>query len=318
MRTRLASLFATATLLASTMLVGTAGVASADVARYQLETATFTATQPAGQVGQWASIWTHDFDVAINPCDGTFSGTAKQYYPGGAFYADETVTGTLGTNSISLTVVRATDPVTWSLTNALYTPFVNLATTVPAVDFPVEFKVTRPVIPLTSDYKNHGQYVKAMGGGDDAAHSCIGMPITTGAFEWSTSGTINSASPTGTDVVLPQAGTYRIDVWGTWYNNSWGNVDAEYVQYQGVWYDGFNFAGYSLGEGFGDVQVNNAFVNWGAYTDTHAYSLAMSLSGTVNLAVFDGDSTVSPPAKNASWYGDHTGSLNFWITYVGP
>ena len=29
----------------------------------------------------------------------------------------------------------------------------------------------------SSNYKNHGQYVKAMGGGDDAAHSCIGMPI---------------------------------------------------------------------------------------------------------------------------------------------
>jgi hypothetical protein len=29
----------------------------------------------------------------------------------------------------------------------------------------------------SSNYKNHGQYVKAMGGGADAAHSCIGMPI---------------------------------------------------------------------------------------------------------------------------------------------
>ena len=29
----------------------------------------------------------------------------------------------------------------------------------------------------SSNYKNHGQYVKAMGGGDDAAHWCIGMPI---------------------------------------------------------------------------------------------------------------------------------------------
>ena len=29
----------------------------------------------------------------------------------------------------------------------------------------------------SSNYKNHGQYVKTQGGGDDAAHSCIGMPI---------------------------------------------------------------------------------------------------------------------------------------------
>lgn len=31
-----------------------------------------------------------------------------------------------------------------------------------------------------SAYANHGAYVTAMGGGDDAAHSCIGMPIVAG------------------------------------------------------------------------------------------------------------------------------------------
>ena len=29
-----------------------------------------------------------------------------------------------------------------------------------------------------SDYKNHGDYVTSQGGGSDAAHSCIGMPIS--------------------------------------------------------------------------------------------------------------------------------------------
>ena len=38
-------------------------------------------------------------------------------------------------------------------------------------------KVTKPKVIESSNYKNHGQYVKAMGGGSDAAHSCIGMPI---------------------------------------------------------------------------------------------------------------------------------------------
>jgi hypothetical protein len=28
-----------------------------------------------------------------------------------------------------------------------------------------------------STFKNHGDYVSSQGGGDDAAHSCIGMPI---------------------------------------------------------------------------------------------------------------------------------------------
>jgi hypothetical protein len=27
-------------------------------------------------------------------------------------------------------------------------------------------------------FKNHGDYVKSAGGGADAAHSCIGMPVT--------------------------------------------------------------------------------------------------------------------------------------------
>ena len=40
----------------------------------------------------------------------------------------------------------------------------------------LEFLVSKTTT-NTSSYKNHGEYVKAMGGGADAAHSCIGMPI---------------------------------------------------------------------------------------------------------------------------------------------
>ena len=47
----------------------------------------------------------------------------------------------------------------------------------PSVDWDIEMKVSAPTFRNTSDWKNHGQYVKAMGGGADAAHSCIGMPI---------------------------------------------------------------------------------------------------------------------------------------------
>jgi hypothetical protein len=38
-------------------------------------------------------------------------------------------------------------------------------------------RASKPVITGTSDYKNHGDFVSSQGGGDDAAHSCIGMPI---------------------------------------------------------------------------------------------------------------------------------------------
>ena len=49
-------------------------VSSADVQRYQTQTATFTAIQPANEYSQWSHLWTRDFTVTTNPCDGTFSG----------------------------------------------------------------------------------------------------------------------------------------------------------------------------------------------------------------------------------------------------
>ncbi len=36
---------------------------------------------------------------------------------------------------------------------------------------PLTFKLTM------SNFKNHGDYVSSVGGGSDAAHSCIGMPV---------------------------------------------------------------------------------------------------------------------------------------------
>ena len=62
--------------MAVAMLVVPA-VSSADVQRYQTQTATFTVTQPANEYNQWNNLWTHDFTVTINPCDGTFTGTGR-------------------------------------------------------------------------------------------------------------------------------------------------------------------------------------------------------------------------------------------------
>ncbi len=42
-------------------------------------------------------------------------------------------------------------------------------------------EASEPEFTATSNYKNHGDYVKTMGGGADAAHSCIGMPIVSRA-----------------------------------------------------------------------------------------------------------------------------------------
>ena len=78
---------------------------------------------------------------------------------------------------------------------------------------------------------------------------------------------------------------------------------------------GYDIDPWFLGEGFGDVQVNGNFVDWGDFNASHAYSLSTTLSGSVNLAVFDGDSNTN--IKEAGWYGDNSGSLNYTITYLG-
>lgn len=290
--------------------------ASADVARYQSQTATFDVTQPYGAVGQWASVWTHRVTITINPCDQTFTGTAVQYDPSMTQAYTEAVTGSLGVGTISVNFTR-NDGVQWSVTNALYAPFISIAGSIPAVPWVLEAKVTQPVITATSDWKNHGQYVKAQGGGDDAAHSCIGMPITDVPFQFSATGSVDAASMAGTTVTLPVAGTYRIAVIGTWNNDGWGWVDAEYTDNgAGGYASGFDRNGYLLGEGFGDLQVNGQFVDWGAYSPVHSYTLTMPLAGTVNLAVFDGNS--NPPPEAMPWYGDNSGSLTYAITYLGP
>ena len=49
---------------------------------------------------------------------------------------------------------------------------------------PVEFKVSAgsfttetTTVDTLTQYANHGAYVAAMGGGKDAAQSCVGMPV---------------------------------------------------------------------------------------------------------------------------------------------
>lgn len=41
----------------------------------------------------------------------------------------------------------------------------------------LEVRVSKTTPIATTNYKNHGEYVSSVGGGSDAAHSCIGMPI---------------------------------------------------------------------------------------------------------------------------------------------
>jgi hypothetical protein len=146
--------------------------------------ATFTATEPAGVVGDWSNVWTHTFKVNVNPCDNTFTGTGVQTghdVQGDIPDQHETISGSFGNGTASFTVVGHDNSIQWSLANATTDGrTINLATSDPVVNYPVQFKVTAPVFTTTSDYKNHGQYVSSLGGGSDAAHSCIGMPVNSG------------------------------------------------------------------------------------------------------------------------------------------
>jgi hypothetical protein len=140
---------------------------------------TITAVQPEGAVGQWTNVWTHTYNVTLNPCDNTFSGTGSMTgtQNGPVVGGIETITGHLNGNAVSYTASRDFDSVVYSLSNApLDGSTVSYATSTPSVSWPLEFKVSATTTP-TSNFKNHGEYVSSQGGGSDAAHSCIGMPI---------------------------------------------------------------------------------------------------------------------------------------------
>src|SRR4051794_10408781 len=92
--------------LVATLVVPAA--ASADVQRNQEQTATFTVNQPKDSTGQFGNVWRHEFKVAVNPCDGTFSGTAPTYDNSATTPTwTENVKGSFGDGTVSFD----TDPI---------------------------------------------------------------------------------------------------------------------------------------------------------------------------------------------------------------
>ena len=156
-----------------------ASSASADVARYQTQSMTITAVQPEGAVGQWTNVWTHTYNVDAEPVRRLVLG--RRLDQRHASTASSTATrrsrATSTANARQLHGDRAPDGVVYSLSNApLDNSTVTLATSTPVVPWALEFKVSTTKT-ASSNYKNHGDYVSSQGGGSDAAHSCIGMPI---------------------------------------------------------------------------------------------------------------------------------------------
>ncbi len=152
--------------VAAVAIMAVASIASADVARYQQATG-LTVTSVFNGV-----TYVHNYTLTdSNPCgNGSFSGTGVST----SVVPNEAITGTLTGQNINISGVYPTsylpDPgYTWSYNGPLSGggTYADSHGNQVAISFAV----------TTSNFKNHGDYVSSQGGGSDAAHSCIGMPI---------------------------------------------------------------------------------------------------------------------------------------------
>jgi hypothetical protein len=156
---------ATAGLLVG-MAAGPVAAAPGGVARNQVTTLNYS--MPIG--------YGHTYTVVINPCDGgSITATGMQ----GVHNPDETITATLSADRLWITFNAVYvggwggSPYSWSGTF----PIGGGPFTISATDGVYPGVVMTLVSTSPTSYANHGAYVSAMGGGSDAAHSCIGMPI---------------------------------------------------------------------------------------------------------------------------------------------
>ncbi len=121
----------------------------------------------------------------LNPCDNSFTGAGQTVGTGfTGLYTAETITGHFDGTTLGYTATylgpNATGlkyalngPISSTLIATAWDANGNAINTSPNV---LEFHVSQTMTP-SSHYRNHGDYVSQMGGGADAAHSCIGMPI---------------------------------------------------------------------------------------------------------------------------------------------
>ncbi len=157
--------FILALAVATVAVMAVVGSASADVARYQ-PTASLVVSLTDAQPGNH-----HTFTITwTNPCgtDGAFSGTGQGSPEAGG--ATETITGTLVGDHLTFTAIYTSfiPGYTWSYDG----PLSGAALGDSATGYHANATVT-----AINSVKNHGDYVSSQGGGSDAAHSCIGMPI---------------------------------------------------------------------------------------------------------------------------------------------
>ncbi len=179
---RLATLVGAACLAAPLALLGAGGTAGAAgaVSRYQIETLSITATLAAYVTTN------HTYTVTLNPCTDTFSGTGAVQVGPTQWLPIETITGTYDGSTLSF-YASYPAPVPSAAYGITDVPVVEGAFAGPG--YRVYFSSTGPpttktwpvsgtvTVTATTDYANHGAYVSANPGAD-AAHSCVGLPIT--------------------------------------------------------------------------------------------------------------------------------------------
>lgn len=165
-------------LTAASLLVAFSAVATTaapgGVARNQVTTNTYTMAIGYG----------HTYNVVITPCDLTVSASGWQWGPGGdpaVHSPNETITATLSADGTMLTFNPAVyvggwggSAYSWSGTFPVAGGTFTVTDSSGGVYSGVVITRTSSTV---STWANHGDYVSAQGGGDDAARSCIGMPI---------------------------------------------------------------------------------------------------------------------------------------------
>ena len=149
--------------VAAIATVAFVGSASAGVARYQTQTSTLTVSAMGG-------AYVHTYTITTNPCDNTFTGSGGIALLG----LKETVSGTIDNQNITVDGAYQTfNPgYTWHYGGPVSG---GNASDSMGQTVPVTFTNTQTT---SSNFKNHGDYVSSQGGGSDAAHSCIGMPVS--------------------------------------------------------------------------------------------------------------------------------------------
>lgn len=141
--------------------------ASADVPRYQ----TSMMDLSFDVVG-----YTHSYTIIFNPCDNTFSGTGQYPALPDSLQTTETVSGTIIGPTIILNSVYGgpynpgyTFTFEGTFSGSGWTGVLTSQGNLPGV---LDIDVT-----VKSTYRNHGDFVSQSPDKNDAAHSCIGMPI---------------------------------------------------------------------------------------------------------------------------------------------